>query len=161
MKLLGFLLLIAAGGYAGASLLYALDTQLRQAERLLAAAETMRTEILFRRTPLPAMAERLSRTYPDLLPGMENASRLLADFSFDEVWRAAVRCAALPGALEEPLLLLGGSLSAGAEPERALTAFTETVKSVRGSLREKRAANARLYPSLGIAAGCMLALLLL
>ena len=153
----GAILLIAAGGYAGFSALEHLRTALRSAETILDASRDMRTEILCHRTPL----ERLGARYPRLFPDAENACMLVREFSFLSVWTASIRCAALPKPLEEPLLRLGTQLSSGAEPEQALDALDASVRLVRDALREKDRAAVRLYPSLGLAAGCLIAVLLL
>ena len=158
---LGALLLIAAGGYAGFSALSRVQASLLRAEEMLCAAQEMRTEIVHYRTPLPQLLERLGVGYPRLFPETENASDLIRDFSFSSVWSASVRCAALPAPLEEPLLRLGLQLSSGANPEPTLDAFTDAVRLVRDSLLAKKSAAVRLYPSLGLAAGCLLAVLLL
>ena len=121
----------------------------------------MRTEILCHRTPLPQLLERLGARYPRLFPDAENASMLVREFSFLSVWMANIRCAALPKPLEEPLLRLGAQLCTGTEPEQALDALDASVRLVRDALREKDHAAVRLYPSLGLAAGCLLAVLLL
>ncbi len=157
----GAILLIAAGTYTGFSALERVGTALSCAEMILDASRDLRTEILRRRTPLPQVLERLGARFPQLFRSAENASALVRDFSFLSVWTASVRCAALPGALEEPLLRLGEQLSSGAEPEQALDALEESVRPVRDALREKKRAAVRLYPSLGLAAGCLLAVLLL
>ena len=146
----GAILLIAAGGYAGFSALEHLRTALRSAETILDASRDMRTEILYHRTPLPQLLARLGARYPRLFPDAENACMLVREFSFLSVWTASIRCAALPKPLEEPLLRLG-----------ALDALDASVRLVRDALREKDRAAVRLYPSLGLAAGCLLAVLLL
>ena len=153
----GAILLIAAGGYAGFSALEHLRTALRSAETILDASRDMRTEILCHRTPLPQLLERLGARYPRLFPDAENASMLVREFSFLSVWTASIRCAALPKPLEEPLLRLGTQLCSGTEPD----ALDVSVRLVRDALREKDRAAVRLYPSLGLAAGCLLAVLLL
>ena len=79
----------------------------------------------------------------------------------DNAAAISIRCAALPKPLEGPLLRLGEQLSSGADPEQALDALDESVRLTRDSLREKCRAAVRLYPSLGLAAGCLLAVLLL
>ena len=150
----GAILLITAGGYAGFSALEHLRTALRSAETILDASRDMRTEILCHRTPLPQLLERLGARYPRLFPNAENACMLVREFSFLSVWTASIRCAAL-------LLRLGTQLSSGAEPEQALDALDVSVRLVRDALREKDRAAVRLYPSLGLAAGCLLAVLLL
>ena len=150
----GAILLIAAGGYAGFSALEHLRTVLRCAETILDASRDMRTEILCHRTPLPQLLERLGARYPRLFHDAENACMLVREFSFLSVWTASIRCAALP----KPL---GAQLSSGAEPEQALDALDASVRLVRDALREKDRAAVRLYPSLGLAAGCLLAVLLL
>lgn len=157
----GAILLIAAGGYAGFSALEHLRTALRSAETILDASRDMRTEILCHRTPLPQLLKRLGARYPRLFPDAENASMLVREFSFLSVWTASIRCAALPKVLEEPLLRLGTQLCSGTEPEQALDALDVSVRLVRDALREKDRAAVRLYPSLGLAAGCLLAVLLL
>ena len=157
----GAILLIAAGGYAGFSALEHLRTALRSAETILDASRDMRTEILCHRTPLPQLLERLGARYPRLFPDAENACMLVREFSFLSVWTASIRCAALPKALEEPLLRLGAQLCSGTEPEQALDALDASVRLVRDALREKDRAAVRLYPSLSLAAGCLLAVLLL
>ena len=86
---------------------------------------------------------------------------LVREFSFLSVWTASIRCAALPKPLEEPLLRLGAQLCSGTEPEQALDALDVSVRLVRDALREKDRAAVRLYPSLGLAAGGLLAVLLL
>ena len=156
---LGAILLIAAGAYAGFSALERVGKELQCAEMLLTASRDMRTEILFHRTPLPQLMERLGTRYPRLFPDTGNASALVREFSFLSVWRASIRCASLPKALEEPLLRFGEQLSSGAE--QALDALEESVQHVRDTLRERQKAAVRLYPSLGLAAGCLLAVLLL
>lgn len=161
MAALGAIFLIAAGAYAGFSALERVSTALCCAEAILDASRDMRTEILCHRTPLPQLLERLAARYPRLFSGAENASTLVREFSFLSIWTASVRCAALPKTLEEPLLRLGEQLSSGMEPEQALDALDESVRHVRDSLREKKRAAVRLYPSLGLAAGCLLAVLLL
>ena len=158
---LGAILLIVAGAYAGFSALERVGKELQCAEMLLTASRDMRTEILFHRTPLPQLMERLGTRYPRLFPDTGNASALVREFSFLSVWRASIRCASLPKALEEPLLRFGEQLSSGAEPEQALDALEESVRHVRDTLRERKKAAVRLYPSLGLAAGCLLAVLLL
>ncbi len=158
---LGAVFLIAAGAYAGFSALERVGTALCCAEMILNASRDMRTEILCHRTPLPQLLERLGARYPQLFPNAERASALVREFSFFSVWTASIRCAALPKALEEPLLRLGEQLSSGAEPEQAFDALDESVRHVRDALREKKRAAIRLYPSLGLAAGCLLAVLLL
>ena len=157
----GAILLIACGAYAGFSALEHVGKKLQCAEMLLAASRDMRTEILFHRTPLPQLLEQLGTRYPQLFPDTKNASALVREFSFLSVWTASIRCAALAKALEEPLLRLGEQLSSGAEPEQALDALEETVRHARDALREQKKAAVRLYPSLGLAAGCLLAVLLL
>lgn len=157
----GALLLIAAGAYAGFSALNGVLSALRCAEDMLLASQEMQTEILRYRTPLPQLLMRLGRKYPRIFPETENAAALVRDFSFLSVWTASVRCAALPDMLEQPLLRLGEQLSSGAEPEQALGAFESAVTRVRDSLRERKRSAVRLYPSLGLAGGCLLAVLLL
>ena len=158
---LGALLLIAAGGYAGFSALNRVQTSLLRAEEMLRAAQEMRTEIVHYRTPLPQLLERLGERYPCLFPETKNAAGLIRDFSFFSVWKASIQCAALPAVLEEPLLRLGMQLSSGADPETALNAFSDAVRFVRDSFLARKNAAVRLYPSLGLAAGCLLAVLLL
>ena len=150
----GAILLITAGGYAGFSALEHLRTALRSAETILDASRDMRTEILCHRTPLPQLLERLGARYPRLFPDAENACMLVREFSFLSVWTASIRCAALPKRL-------GAQLCSGTEPEQALDALDASVRLVRDALREKDRAAVRLYPSLGLAAGCLLAVLLL
>lgn len=157
----GAILLIAAGAYAGFCALERIRTALRYAETILEASRDMRTEILCHRTPLPQLLERLGTRYPRLFPDAENASMLVREFSFLSVWRASIRCSALPKALEEPILRLGEQLSSGTDPEQALDALEESVRLTRDLLREKDRTAVRLYPSLGFAAGCLLAVLLL
>lgn len=157
----GAILLIAAGGYAGFSALEHIQTALRLAETVLEASRDIRTEILCHRTPLPQMLEWLGARYPRLFPETENTSVLVREFSFFSVWAASIRCAALPKSLEGPLLRLGEQLSSGADPEQTLDALDDSVRLLRDSLREKNGAAVRLYPSLGLAAGCLLAVLLL
>lgn len=158
----GAILLIAAGGYAGFSALEHLRTALRSAETILDASRDMRTEILCHRTPLPQLLERLGARYPRLFPDAENASMLVREFSFLSVWTASIRCAALPKVLEEPLLRAGDAalLRHGARSRRSMR-WTFRSGLVRDALREKDRAAVRLYPSLGLAAGCLLAVLLL
>ena len=158
---LGADLLIAGGAYAGFYALECTRTAFRFAEMILEASRDMRTEILCHRTPLPVLMERLGSRYPRVFPQAENASALIREFSFLSVWTASIRCAALPKPLEGPLLRLGEQLSSGADPEQALDALDESVRLTRDSLREKCRAAVRLYPSLGLAAGCLLAVLLL
>lgn len=158
---LGALLLIAAGAYAGFLALGGVIAALRCAEDMLLASQEMRTEILRYRTPLPQLLVRLGRQHPRIFPETENAAALVRDFSFLSVWTASVRCAALPKALEQPLLRLGAQLSSGAEPEQALGAFECAVTQVRDTLTERKRSAVRLYPSLGLAGGCLLAILLL
>ena len=158
---LGALLLIAAGGYAGFSALNRVQTSLLRAEEMLRAAQEMHTEIVHYRTPLPQLLERLGERYPCLFPETKNFSGLIRDFSFFSVWKASIQCAALPAALEEPLLRLGMQLASGADPEATLDAFGETIRLIRDSLLARKSAAVRLYPSLGLAAGCLLAVLLL
>ena len=158
---LGAVFLIAAGTYAGFCALERIRTALRCAETILEASRDIRMEILCHRTALPQLLERLGARYPRLFPDAENASMLVREFSFLSVWTASIRCAALPRALEEPLLRLGEQLSSGTDPEQALDALDESIRLTRDQLREKNRTAVRLYPSLGLAAGCMLAVLLL
>ena len=158
---LGALFLIAAGAYAGFSALERVGRVLQCAEMLLEASRDMRTEILCHRTPLPQLLERLGNRYPRLFSDTDNASALVREFSFLSVWTASIRCAAIPKALEEPLLRLGEQLSSGAEPEQALDTLDESTRHVRDVMREKKKTAVRLYPSLGLAAGSLLAVLLL
>lgn len=158
---LGAVLLIAAGAYAGFYALERVRTAFRCAEMILEASRDMRTEILCHRTPLPMLLEQLGARYKRIFPQAENASTLVREFSFLSVWTASIRCAALPEPLEEPLLRLGEQLSSGADPEQALDALDDSVRLTRDSLREKSRAAVRLYPSLGLATGCLLAVLLL
>lgn len=157
----GAILLMAAGAYAGFSALERVGAALTCAEMILEASRDLRTELIRHRTPLPQVLERLGARYPRLFRSAENASVLVRDFSFFSVWTASVRCAALPRGLEEPLLRLGEQLSSGAEPEQALGALEDSVRPVRDALRERKKGAVRLYPSLGLAAGCILAVLLL
>lgn len=157
----GAILLIAAGGYAGFSALEHIRASLRSAEMILEASRDMRTEILCHRTPLPQLMEQLGARYPALFRETKNASALVREFSFLSVWTASIRCAALPKSLEEPLLRLGEQLSSGTQPEQALDALDASVRLVLDGLREKNRAAVRLYPPLGLAAGCLLAVLLL
>lgn len=157
----GAILLIAAGGYAGFFALEHIRTALRLSETILEASHDIRTEIFCHRTPLPQLLERLGVRYPALFRETENATMLVREFSFLSVWMASIRCAALPKALEEPLLRLGEQLSSGAAPEQTLDALDDSIRLIRDSLREKNRAAVRLYPSLGLAAGCLLAILLL
>lgn len=157
----GAVFLIAAGAYAGFSALEKVRSLLGCTETLLAALRDMRTEILYHRTPLPQLLERLGKRYPAVFSHAENTSELVREFSFFAVWSASIRCSSIPKALEEPLLRLGEQLCSGADPEQMLTALEENVSYVRSSLREKEQTARRLYPSLGIAAGCILAVLLL
>ena len=57
----------------------------------------------------------------------------------------------------------GVLVSLGLDGEHSLcrAAQTASVRLVRDALREKDRAAVRLYPSLGLAAGCLLAVLLL
>lgn len=158
---LGAVLLIAGGAYAGFYALERARTAFRCAEMILEASRDMRTEILCHRTPLPMLLERLGARYRRIFPQAENASVLVREFSFLSVWTASIRCAALPKPLEGPLLRLGEQLSSGADPEQALDALDDSVRLTRDSLREKCRAAVRLYPSLGLAAGSLLAVLLL
>lgn len=157
----GAVFLIAAGAYAGFSAFETVRSSLGCTETLLAALRDMRTEILYHRTPLPQLLERLGKRYPAVFSPAENTSELVREFSFFAVWSASIRCSSIPKALEEPLLRFGEQLSSGADPEQMLTALEENVSYVRSSLREKEQTARRLYPSLGIAAGCILAVLLL
>lgn len=161
MAAFGAILLIAAGAYAGFSALERVGRVLQCAETILEASRDIRTEILCHRTPLPQLLERLGTRYPRLFSNAENVSALVREFSFLSVWTASIHCAALSKTLEEPLLRLGEQLSSGAEPEQALDALNESVRNVRDALRERKKAAVRLYPSLGLAAGCLLAVLLL
>lgn len=156
----GAILLIAAGGYAGFSALEHLRTALRSAETILDASRDMRTEILCHRTPLPQLLERLGARYPRLFPDAENASMLVREFSFLSSGRRAF---AVPRCPRCWIRFFGWGRSSAPARSRSRRSMRWTFRSglVRDALREKDRAAVRLYPSLGLAAGCLLAVLLL
>ena len=165
MKLLGAMLLTAAGLLAGLAAAGELRSRAARREELARMLERMEFELGRFATPLPALFERLSGQLSGdarLLCGHMSAA--LADLggrTAEELWTEAV--AFLPGPEREALLPLGQVLGRyGAEEQLAALAacrarMLEAAEDARRDLRER----GRMAVGIGAAGAAALAVLLL
>jgi stage III sporulation protein AB len=169
-NLLGALLLIAAM----VGLAYLKVQSLRAKERalcaLLTSLEQMRGELSMSRLPLPELFSLLARQSPKevglFYDRMGAGLTHLEEHSLAEIWRRAVESSPELG-LGEPerqnLSRLGYSLGRyeAQEQETAISYCIESLERSLALMQEKNPDQARLYMSLGITSGLLLAIMLI
>lgn len=158
---LGAVLVLLAGGGAGLSVVREMNRQLRQTEDMQQIVRRMKTEICLRRLPLPIMLAELEKAFPPYFAGAGEASALLAEVSFEELWRACIRAIRLYPALEELLCRLGTELSRGEPPQEVLDICSARLHEMRSSQTQRREEMGRVYVTAGFAAGGLLVILML
>ena len=156
-RLLGALLLIAGGGWAGLGRRRELQRRVRLWERLISSAERLRTEAALLCTPFPQAAECLGKAYPELWGALAEASA--PGEPFMERWRRAARELPLPAA-RELFLSLGEEIGGGGEAARAAEACLARLGELREAALREAEEKGRLSAPLGFCAGGLLAILL-
>lgn len=167
MKLLGALLIVAAGASFGISKYLALKRRADTLSGLLSALEQMRGEISLRLTPLPELAKLLSERgsapvrafFRCLCAGLER----LDESSFAALWEGALPALGPLGgeALEalRPLGMTLGRFDAG-EQEAALNRALSELSGCAAQARQALPAAGKLYIGLGLGFAAMLAVAL-
>lgn len=158
---LGAVLIFLAGGGAGLSVVREMNRRLRQTEDMRQIIGRMRTDVCLRRLSLPDMLAGLERAFPAYFAGAGDAARLLAEVSFDELWRACIRAIGLYPALEELLCRLGTELSRGEPPQEVLEVCSARLQEMKSSLAKRREEMGRVYVAAGFAAGGLFVILML
>lgn len=129
-----------------------------KAERMMGR---FRSLVCIQCLPLPTAMEQLRAEYPSFFPNQQEISRELCCRSFGEIWSEAVHQMGFSGHLERILIPIGRELSTGEDPESCFERVRLELLEYRTEcIRQKREA-VRLYPALGLSAGCLLAILLI
>lgn len=157
---LGVLLVVAASGAMGVSASLELRRRVRELEEGLEIAGRMRTEVCTRRLPLPQVLQVLAQAYPRRFPGAEEALNALEQVPFRLLWAAVVQAMGLCPEAREPLTALGNALARGDEPQRAFDLCQERLQAAKERAARLQEERGRLYTALGVAAGCLLAIVL-
>ncbi len=169
LKLLGALLVIGGGAWAGLSAAGELSRRAKVLDAWADALSLMENELSFRLSAMPELTERLSQSarsparevFLDLQKGLKR----LGEASFEELWRGAL--SSHPGGLRgeelDELKNLGAVLGRyGWEDqckslETARRALTGWADLAREELRQK----GKAYAALGVTLGAFLTILLL
>lgn len=145
--------------------------QIRQLSAMEDAFEYLKSEIVYRRTPLPQAFELLAEasSEPAVRAFFDRCANQLAQIPNESV-QVAFRIAwnqthdlALPAAAQQTILMLGTSLGQFdlEGQERAITLALERLKTLLGRLDQKKSARCRSYATIGICAGLAVAVILL
>ena len=161
MNILGFLLLLLAGAGAGLSAAGEIRRSLRRTEAAIRLGNRMRFFVCVRHLALPETMARLGDEFSWLYrpPGEREAE--MRRNGFLHLWRDEVQSAGFPPVSESVLLRIGAELSDGEDPERVFAAALSELQSYREVFRTRNRETGRLYPVVGLSAGCMLGILLL
>lgn len=157
---IGVLLVVAASGAMGISASLELRRRVRDLEEGLELSGRMRMEVCVRRLSLPQVLQVLAEAYPRRFPDVQDTLAALPQVPFRLLWSAVVQAMGLCPEAGEPLAALGEALSRGDEPERAFALCEERLRAAGERAARLQEERSRLYTALGVAGGCLLAIVL-
>ena len=170
LSFIGAILIIGATAAVGLSSVWRMRTRVRVISGLIAAVETMKSEVCDRMTPIPELMEQLTREA--VAPVDRLFHRVAAEMahigvrSFYHLWKGAVEASReleLSEQEQQTLIDLGRSLGRY-DTEEQRDAFAYTLRRLEGYLRkaeEERRGQGRVHAVLGIAAGVFVVIILL
>lgn len=170
LSVIGAVLIIGATATVGLSSVWRMRTRVRALTGLIAAVDTMKSEICDRLTPLPELVEQLTREAASPVDRLFHRTvqemSELGIQSFYFLWKNAVE-ASRELELTEPerqtLIDLGRSLGRY-DTEEQRGAFTYALRRLEGYLRkaeEERTKQSRVHAVLGIVAGVFVVIVLM
>ena len=133
---------------------------------LISALETVRAEITGRLTPMPEIAEKLARTGPGetrrFFALLERRLGELGEREFSELWSECVDSLYLPGDEARMLGELGRSLGryGPAEQNAALVLCMDALSAAEREARSAAVSGSRMWTGVSLAAGLLLAVML-
>ena len=133
----------------------------RSAETILDASRDMRTEILCHRTPFRSCWSDWGARYPRLSRMQKTLPCSFGSSRFSRSGRRAFAAARCPRCWKSRFFGWGRSSAPARSRSRRSMRWTFRSGSCAMRCEKKDRAAVRLYPSLGLAAGCLLAVLLL
>jgi len=169
-KLIGALLLVAAGAGMGLAKARELRFRVQSLVAILSSLEIMRGEICTRLTPLPEIFALLAAEAPEpaseFFCALKEGMSELGERSLGEIWSRALKdtpSLALKPEEERALHLFGMSLGRFdvSEQKQAIDRCMESMGRFLQKAREEVHTQGRLYTGLGLAFGMMLAVVLL
>lgn len=134
---------------------------------LIFALETVRAEITARLTPMPEIAEKLARTGPAetrrFFALLESRLGELGDREFSELWNDCVETLYLPRDEESVLRDVGRSLGryGPAEQNAAIVLCMDALTAAEREARAASRSGSRLWTGVSLAAGMLLAVMLI
>lgn len=169
IRIAGAALLMLAGGLFAYGKVSAMKEHLRMLSSLISALGVMTCEIRVNLTPLGELIEGLADPADPyagaFFENVFSALRRQGAPYFSRCWRdAATACCSCLRAEEQTALCeLGEVLGRYDTPEEcaAIDRCVQTLKSAYDALRMRYSTDARLYTGLGLAAGCILAIVFL
>lgn len=170
MKLLGAVLVIAAGAGLGADAAGSFRRRLKLLEKLKLMVTHLKGEILYANAPLPEAFERTGRRSPGPAGTLftEVAAELKRETGerFEVIWRRKaeefVKKSVLSKKEREQLLQFGehlGYLDREMQ-EKTLLFYMEDLEEAIAALRQQEPEKCRLFMSLGVLSGLFLAVIL-
>ncbi|MCL2343106.1 MAG: stage III sporulation protein AB [Firmicutes bacterium] len=167
MKLLGALLIIAAGAALGISKYLVLKKRADTLSDLLSALEQMRGEISLRLTPLPELTKLLSERGNAAVRGffarLSDELERLDEAGFSELWEAALPALTPLGGEDFAALRPLGAVLGRFDAREQETALSRAIAELGERAAQARAAlpaSAKLYIGLGFGVAAMLAVAL-
>ena len=170
VSVIGAILIIGATAAVGLSSVWRMRTRIRVLSGLMAALETMKSEICDRLTPMPELLEQLAReSDPPVDRFFHRAVREMAAIgiqSFYFIWKAAVEGSPeleLTSNERQTLTDLGRTLGRY-DTEEQRDALLYTLRRLERHLRcaeEERVKHGRVHAVLGIAVGVFVVVILL
>ena len=171
MSVVVAILIIGATAAVGLSSVWRMGARIRVLSGLIAAVETMKSEICDRMTPIPELLEQLAREADAPVDQLfHRAIREMGDIgiqSFYFIWKAAVEGAspALELTKEERQALIDLGRTLGRyDTEQQRDAFVYTLRRLESHLRraeEERAKRGRVHAVMGVAVGVFVVIILI
>ena len=166
MRLLAALMLVAASGAFGYSLVLAEKRRERLVNGMITRLEILRSEISARLSPLPDCFRLLSETGPEacrsFYSSLLDTMDALGEMEFARLWDACLSVQELPAEAASALSELGKSLGrySAQEQRSAIERCIERLKFCSAERHEKSQQTARLRLGLPLCAGVLLAVIL-
>ena len=170
LSIVGAILIIGATAMLGLSSVWRMSARVRVLTGLIAALETMKSEICDRMTPLPELIEQLTREADPPLDRffcrVAQEMTAIGQRSFYFIWKTAVEGSeelALTKEERQTLIDLGRSLGRY-DTEEQRDAFAYALRRLESHLRraeEARREQGRIHAVLGIAVGVFVVMVLL
>ena len=170
LNIIGAVLIIGATAVAGLSSVWRMGIRIRVLSELIAAIETMKSEICDRFTPIPALLEQLAHEagppVDQLFHRAAGGMETIGMQSVYSIWKTAVEdVSALELMKEERQTLIDLGRTLGRyDTEQQRGTFDYTLRRLEDYLRRaeaERAKHGRVHAVLGIAVGVFVVVILL